>query len=803
MANSDLSPRMSLTIDVPSKVFGTLASPSETVSWVLNQSNVPGSIPGTVRSVVQMDGFALSPDGQFLIQAPYYNWYTTGAGAWTAQGGDTGTYKSLTDQGTGAISIQQTNGSNTVASNTVFDFAHNPDLFGAQMFRLYRPAPTATLAAYNAASYNWYLVLNATTESIDGLVQFRIAVEAGSPIHLDKSTDGGNTWRLIDQASNLSDSETYLNRCNRVVTFDVMPFFDISYWDDAPDSFQFSDNPPDTMWVVINNGDAVLTYSAYQGTYASGYPQVISLGGQWGLSIADHEFVPNPTANLAVQQYPRAFTATPNSHLLGYRPYGSSFEVLPQYQDNGTGPGGFSALGASLAVSTEYNLDVGTGYSRSSVAVSKCSLDYPPIFNNNGYGFTPQTFNEAQIVAFGETHTFDQINGIRRSFLRIVLQNWGGGFDPNSQSLGVRAAQFNRGWYDALSNTNDVTTGITGLTTFDDRGRPSYEWMWQGKQPYLVINISDRLIADQPCGYMLPMDGQCHYYVIRQCGYRLGFSDEWMQSFPFCERDSNCNHYHLPYGTTFAPLYLPDQAQTLISFMLTVRALAQEYDPLGSGQTLPLIIYVDSLGNLIYEPIPAAILNLWEPGGQAWQNPGKFYSAYDILDPEGFTNLNQISFTLRSRANLSNIRNNVCFTGLNSVDGSFIQGVFNNPTTAGGPDSSPYVPGYIGMPRPWWETNRLFTTPGVVQAAMAIAVPQVSFPIIESDFSTLLQAGLFPVTGWLGNPVLAISDQRTQGDNGTGVPYWCNTVQHSYGQQGQSLTMQTDASFRILGEYGG
>src|SRR6185503_2693681 len=109
-----------------------------------------------------------------------------------------------------------------------------------------------------------------------------------------------------------------------------------------------------------------------------------------------HEFVPSASLSLAEQVYPRKFQeGNEQQYLTGYRPYGSSFLITPTYTND---PTGTSSVSATVVVNTTFNTDDDTGYSRSTMALTRCHLYYPPVWNTNTYGSQEIVFDKSRIV---------------------------------------------------------------------------------------------------------------------------------------------------------------------------------------------------------------------------------------------------------------------------------------------------------------------------------------------------------------------------------------------------------------------
>jgi len=783
-----LTPYAQLGLSLPVDRLGTLVSPSEVVAWNLTAQIADGARPNVAYS-----GLTLDPSGQWLIQQAKYVPIDCDETQWTVGGGDTGTYSHGTKASTNKKQLYQNNGSNTVQSSISLNTRHGADVFGGFSVGLWRNAPSSPLASYDAAHYSWYLYLNNGTPA--GLMQLRVAIELGNPIRLDGSDDGGATWTKIDEATALGDSESYLSQNKRDISIDVIPLFDQSYYQSSV-AFAISDNPPDCVIVNLNNGDALLTYRQVGGTFPAGNIAVTCLGGQWGLNYAKRQYLPIASATLPTQTYPRPFSTTPIGRVTGYVPYGATWEIDPLFP---SGSAGYNQVSATVTVTAPpQNIDGTTGFSTSTVALNQAQLEFPPVFNGPYNGAEEHLFDLNRIVGFEEVHEFDQTNFLRRSKLKVILRNDDLLLSPGQLYLSARAAQFSRGWIDTSNGYNDVTLGITGVTTFDDAARDTFTWNWDSKLPYVTIEISDRFIVDQPIGWMLPMDGQCHYYAQRQCAYRLGIQDSQMD-FPFCERNSNCNHYHLPSGTTYEPLFQPHPAQSVVSFMLLIRKMSGDYDPLGSGAILPMYLMFSTGGYLEYFPAPIGIMQAFSGGGNL--QIGKTYSAVETFDALGVPQLSQVTKSLQSSASLSNIRTAITLEGLSPTDGSIITGWLNNTTLDGSPYANPYAPGYIGIQRPYVDINKLYSSPDAVAQALAVAAYQLSFPSIKTSFTSLLQSGCFPVTGNFGNPVIGVQDFATQG-NTAPIPYYPYAVVNRYGQQGQQLEMESNVYCRLLGEAG-
>jgi hypothetical protein len=289
------------------------------------------------------------------------------------------------------------------------------------------------------------------------------------------------------------------------------------------------------------------------------------------------------------------------------------------------------------------------------------------------------------------------------------------------------------------------------------------------------------------------MDGQCHYYAMRQIAYRLGFTDDGL-NFPYCGRDSDCPHYHLPQGTTFDPLMRFPPNMTAVEAMLTVRGVSGEIDP-ASGAVLPMYLYVDRGGVLQYFPAPVGLVNLWTDPTQTPQSQTIFlqktFSVTPILDPSGLPALNEFvrSGPTGTSASLDNIRSPILLQGLRPTDGAFVEGFYGNEDLI----QNPYAPGYIGLPTPYVQTSRLFSSAAATAMALAVAAVQMSFPSVSCDFNTMYQSGLF------GLELIGLQEPGITG-NTLPVPFY-TTLVHSAARADGSA-MNTYVEGRLLGQAG-
>lgn len=744
--------------------YGSVPYVGETMSW-----NLPSMIG---RRDATISGFVLDPTGAYIIQQPVYVPVDADETQWTLTGG---TFTHRTDESTGKKGLKQTNsGATSAATWTPVDGLRFDDVGLAP--RIFRGAPSAGVAV-NAATFNFYMELN--HGHVEGTA-LRLAIEAGNPIRLEASDDDIN-WVTVDVASALGDSEAYLSSRGRYMVVDVVPMTDVTWWEGLPQTSFIGGPPADFVAISINNGDAVLIWKQDQGLFPAGTLKITATGGIWGCDYIQRWYTPNAFMGLPQQVRYKPFQGDPQSIFSGYIPAAGNAAL------NGT----LTAINKGYALLTVQalptDIDPATGCTQSTVMLVAAALDWPHIETPGNSEPVTSTF---QMCSYSIVHHFDQVNFLRRSEAHVTIEDTDNLLTPGvGMTPSVRAAEIDIGNVDVANNVNDITRQITGIID------GNYSWRWEGKRKYFTFTVKDKFREDIPIMFDLPYDGQCHYYAMRRLAYKLGISDDYMQNFPVCSRDSDCPHYHLPRGTTMDPRFQFAPNTPVVQAMLEIRKLAGEPD-YATGQVLPMYLFFDNYGNMRYFPAPIGIVETWlNPDLTLGVQGVAIDKAYSTV-PEftgGEPNLNEFVGTLTSTVNLSNIRNQIILEGESPVNGALLVSYYNNPALGGGLYGNPNQFGNAGIDKPYIDISKLYTTQEELDVAIQIAAVQMSFPSIGTSFGAYLQPQIFPFM------VVTAQDFGTQGTTQP-VAYFVRTQTHTYHQHGEEQLAQTFTDCRLLGQ---
>lgn len=769
---SGLLPVLQLNVAYDRQYYGQMTYCGDDLVWPLaNQEGRPG---------ISSSGFVTDPTGNYLIQQPVFVPTDASETNWTTSGG---TFTHITNPTTLNTELFQVNGGLTVASGATFSEPHDDE----EGFRLtmYRGSPVQTPGGQpvqmGPSDYFLYAYLN--YGPIDGAAWLRVACEYGNLIHLDVSFDGV-TWTIVDTATALGDSDSYLQSKNNQLVIDVYPFTDGGYYTGLPQSAQTSQPPPDQVVVVIGNGDAILTWQAPQASFRSGYISLEALGGQYTCGISWLQYAPYPEMVLPQLIRPRPFQTQPEGILNGYISFGSTWEVVPIVTD-------VNKAYAVLALrSPDQNIDPVTGNSGVTAILSSANLHFPQQFigrqTSIGYASLNPCFAR-------DTHQFYQTDFLRRSSAEVWLEDTRNIFAPGATTvLGpfVRAAQLVKGSINPSIGYDDTFAAITGLACIN------LIWEWVGKKKYLKIHITDRF-RDVICGYMLPMDGQCHYYAIRQLAYRMGITDEWMGNFPYCIRDGDCPHYKLPRGTTPQPILQFPPNTKVLQAMLQIRSLAGEID-FSTNTVLPMYLFFDTGGYLQYLPAPVGLVQTWLDDSLNPITQGiELYKTYSAVPSftNGYPDLNEIVLSANSEADLLNIRTHIVLEGIEPSSGGMVTGYFANPALGAGLAGNPNQFGYVGLDTPYYDISHLYSSPEAAYIATQVAAVQMSFPSISTGFTAQLQSQLFPLMA------VGVRDYGTQGST-QAVNYYVTGITSTVSQLNPVFEARSVVQCRLLGQAG-
>lgn len=765
----DHTPIARLSVAIDSDIFGRVTYPGENVYW-----DLPGQIgqPGA-----SLAGFALDPTGNYIMQAPVGGlWQDCGDAQWAKGGGDTGTYAHGKDGTTGKLFLRQTSPTATAFSTTLGIARAADEGFFCEVYR----AQTSAGKLY----------LNFSGGRAPGAPGLRLAVEVGSPIRLQRSTDGGATWQDVATANELGDSENALSP-GRYFTVDVLSQCDPA-WTQSRDSPQ---PPPGQVVVTVTvGGGAATVLTCAAASLSAGALMVTGALGQWGVTrYAKKRFAVSGTMTLPGQVRPRAFQGVPAKALRGYRGTSSGFTLTTLV----TGAGG-NSLQASLTFTAPAAGVDATGYAASTVFLTAVTAVFDPVF------VAPATSPSytAYEPTYVEMHeSWDQPTMTVRQWAVVKFIDTQGTFAPGASGVlpAVRAGALSLGYL--IDNgdgtyTEDLALHLTGYTGLHP-SEPGFSWRKSGGQTFVTIILYDRLVKAQmtPVGYQLPFDGLVHYYAMRRMGHKIGFSDAdmtWPDAGPYDD-----GYYHLPQGDALSPELEFSPSEKIAGCMEEIRRLSGEID-VGSGEVLPMLLAPTPEGQLDYQPLPLGIV-------QSLTNPFTSPSAYGIEPSVHFSPLappvslppsGKIIEALETTASLAQIRSPFVAVGLDLASGGAVVGIATNDQVITDPNAT----GYIGAAEcPLVDISRLYSSQAAVDHAVRLTSIALALPSVTVKFPAYLQPGMFPLT------VFGVTDPETQGTAGEVVYYATDLVHRYWIQAGKDRITRhgiTEVSGRLLGTAG-
>ena len=753
-------PIAQLRVYNPADLFGEVTYPGDACTFDLLG-------PGVTAT-----GLCRDPTGTYLMQMPADLWLPADETQWTTTGG---TFGHGTDEVTGVAYLRSTDPTGPFAATFNHTFADN-DGFKLVLPRFAAPL-TSGGATVNPSLISFYVALNAGASGD----LYRLAVQPGQPIRLQKAAAGTTAWADVPQgiAHELGESEGYLNRCapQRWLTVDVLPQCDPAWATGGttgqPGNITQGGPPPGRLVITLGGGDAVLTIPMT--TFHGGQIAVTGQYGQWGCRVAKKGFYPTATAAPPTGVRPDPFQGTASAFLTGYLPYADMASVAVTVSD-GTAPadtntdqvvaGNQATAALTLTTPTEGQ----TSYNSTTYALRSCYISAieaewpvvqtPPLADPPFVAYTP--------VYAVCTSEYDQGTGWVRRHAVCVFRSLTDTYAPGSVLPAVRGAVLLMG-DQADGALTPVITGLTALAHLDGQA-----WDWVDWQRDFALSVEDRHRTgdpDQaPCLHVAPYDFEAHYTPVREMHYRMNFTDDWMTGFPHVHRGGALDGggtfggYYLGGGTAAEPRWQPAADTPINSFLGEIRGVAGELDA-GSGQVLPMILGTDPAGNVVYAPLPALI-------ALAWLAPETAAAAALAASVRDYLLRDFLKGCLRTTATLSHIRTPIVLEGLDRTTGQVLLGVAANEKLGVGADADPATPGYIGRRVPYVHISRLYDSPATIQTAAAAAAVQLAFPAVGMAGDG---AALEPARDVM--QVVSLTDAYTTGNPGP-VPFWTDRVTH-------------------------
>ena len=746
-----ITPTSRLLVADEREAFGYVQSLPECISWDLRSYLAYGKNGG------QFSGFTLDPNGQYAVQTDQVVPFDADASHWT---GLTGATYSYGTEASGPFAGKKFL-YGVAASGTAFA--------GTSAYSRYEEEGLTCLlyrsAVASGVTSDFYLLFQPGYSG--GGPQYRLAFVPGAPIRLQLLGNDGVTWADAATANETGECTSYLESVGGYVRVDVLPMTDPTWAAGLPQSAGLSGPPPNLLVVSLNGSDAILTVPT--ATFPGGTPGTGAGGGflgfsghsgQFSLRLGLKRFTPTASAAVPEQVRARDFQTTPVGRVQGYIPYGAT--LTPTITQTGS-----NKAAASLSLDASAYVDA-TGLSLRTVFLSTLDADFPAL--QVAPSPAPAWDNYAPVQT-EVSLAWDQKSGTLRSSATTTLTSNNDEFAPGSNSsigaqIGVRAGQIQLGYPDYEPNgdypgsayfqcgVQPVLTGPTGIDGFS--------WAWVTKQKYFRLQVSDRLRRGDPdqicCGYCLPDDGQNHFYALRIKLQKIGITDDWL-NFPLRERDDNQpTEYFLPRGTTKDPVLLPHPSTPVNAHLDTIRRLSGVYDS-ASGQILPMALGVGPAGEVDYFGLPVGVVNLIQSPASvlASLTPAITFGGSPQTWPDGSPVLNEILDSgLETAASLANIRTDIVLEGLDPSSGGAVVGIAKDGQLAG-PDADPMAPGYVNVPVPFYDIDRLYASAEVAEVAAQLAAIQLQFPAIQVRLKTFLHPWLLPLT------IFAVDDYGTTG----------------------------------------
>ncbi|MBV9850466.1 MAG: hypothetical protein JO250_12400 [Armatimonadetes bacterium] len=763
-------PIAKLRVYNPVDLFGEVTSVPQSVTWDLGAAGVT------------LSGLCHDPTGDYWMQAPQDVWLPADETQWTFNGG---TYGRGTDEVTGVSYLRQTDPAATF--DATFKTAFADDAGFRLLIPRFAPPPTSGGAAVNPSLVHFFVSLNdGHTSQADG---WRLAVEPGQPIRLQRQPAGTSTWADVAQAGTLGESEAYLNQCSppRWLMVDVLPQTDPSWYAAAANGnagdIARGGPPPNRLVITLGRGDAVLTVPMT--AFAGGKVRITGAQGQWGCRVARKLFLPNPSADLPAQVRPDPFTGTPIGFVTGHLPYDgppatsggppTSMATVAVAAQDASAPPDTDAeqdlpanqASATLTVTTPAAGQVvvnNVTYAAKSCYLSAVEAVWPAIQTppNPDAPYVEYTAIYAECTA-------EYSQGWVRRRATCVFQTIQNTFAPGNVIPAVRGAVLLMGDVSDPALT-PVLTGYTALARLDGQ-----QWAWVDWQKHFAVSVEDRHRKGEEdqtaCLHCAPYDFEAFYTPVREMHHRIGVTDDWMTGFPHVLRGGQMadgsgpfTGYYLGGGTTREPLHQPAPDDSVNPFLERLRADAGEVDAV-SGQIQPIVLGTTPLGEIICNPLPAGIAS-------AFLTPGQTLAQLGLASVADYRLADFRAGGLRTTATLSHVRTPVVLEGLDWTTGEVIVGVAANEKLGAGPDADPTVPGYVGTRVPYVAISRLYSSPAVVALAAQVAAVSLAAPGVGAEGELL---GLVPAQDVM--QVITITDPYTMGSGGP-VPFWTWRVLH-------------------------
>jgi hypothetical protein len=560
--------------------------------------------------------------------------------------------------------------------------------------------------------------------------------------------------------------------------------------------------PPDTLLINVNGGTAkggsLLQYQQTGGTFNTGALAVSGIGGTFTIFYAQREYARSSTLSTAINTNQTPYFGTPEPSLY------------------------IGQVAANLTVTADSSdIDSSTGNAYATVAINMLALGFRPVFNgpNGGgpqwqYNFFSGTSlsdgNTARIKKFSSQEVFTQATFCRRSILDVSFDNSDFALTPATVPFANRIVTWAVGWFDTDTGASIIEPNNFIGQVSTDPERKGFKWDLIDSLYSLHMCFSDLLNDQIPCGYFPPFDGQNMYFVMRQLGYKMGFSDARM-AFPARGIFDDSNEYHLDSGSTYAPKWQPQPSESLLGFMLRVSNVCGAIDPNGAvdqdGNPVidPMALYVDTDGLLHFEPVPPGWANNFSTFNNAQPSIAKTYTLSEqYIDDEP-----QLSalLALSTDVDLSAVRTTIVLAGIDPITGYPVSNSVTNTLLNGGVDSDPNAPGYLGYEMDDFDIDAQYTSQAGVDQTLAIRAQQESVPIIGAAFTALLQPYLHALTGFADNPFVGVDVYGVTGYLEP-VPFWVMSVENS-GEiftaedgVGRSVTATTSVTARGVGQAG-
>ena len=614
-----------------------------------------------------------------------------------------------------------------------------------------QPPVSSSGTDYSHDRANRYTYVHLAYQSPDNQ-DYRVAFLYGTPIRLDVTYDGGNTWALgVAVLKDLGNFEKVLQNSGYQISLRVIPSIgnqiigveinDGHMLTHQPDKAQIQ--PPKNI-TLYQDSDPLLP--------RNGKIRVVHRN-----STLKFAYFPYRFQAVSVTKSPY------NASTLLADPSGAFLQVNSLGQVNSQASQNNSAqlnLGADGKISwqmTSSNPDSGDGQgSTTPAALNDVSIVVPAKWSNAPAG-TPPGFADA--VAQLDSYYVEEVqdwNDVTRTLTTdatITVENYDGRWDGTFGNLAVNVTASN-------DNGNSYFQRLQGLVDADHAG---IQFDRADPNRTMTLHCCDkRIMLKRALGERRIFDGWCIFSAIRYLCCKGGQNDAFLQTIPLyvppgATQDApygpagyDCPYYSLPRGTGLKPFF-EYSPETPIWDILQAMCLFlnSSIDQQGNRATWYMGFTTD--GQFHFEPVELYALPL--------------AMSYSTTDHDG---LGLIQDKLTVINDVGDLRSSIDFVGL---DANSYELLFEHREL---PWQVQLVKGYR---EPWIERSAAFCSADYIKAAADEAAAQCSRPRQRVLFTA-------PFIPWINaGALISVTDDSIEG--GTGL-YSIERLVSRYGVNKQS-----------------